>query len=69
MSLLTKEYRELDQERLIVKINNLERDYRLWREAVISGKEKNHAKIGFLRKEIARAKTVLSEKQSITNNQ
>lgn len=58
----TRELRELNEERLKVQVASFMTEYEAWREATRSGKEKNHARQARLRKDIARAQTVLREK-------
>lgn len=58
-----KEYRELDQAGLVAEIAKLKQEYRLAKETVRLGKEKNHASLKFLKRDIARAQTVLKMKE------
>ena len=57
------EYKELDQEELSIRIAKMKQDYRLAAEDVRQGKEKNHASLKYLKRDIARAKTVLKLKE------
>ncbi len=56
-----RDVRELGQVGIEQRIRELERDYAALKEAVRIGKEKNFARLGLLRKDIARARTVLCE--------
>lgn len=58
----TRELRELNEERLKACVASFTAEYEAQRLATRSGKEKNHASLARLRKNIARAKTVLREK-------
>ncbi len=58
-----KELKELDAGSLQAEINNLREGYARQKEAVKNGKEKNFASLPFMRREIARATTLLKEKQ------
>lgn len=57
-----RELREIGRKRVAVQINELEFRYQKMRESIWSGKEKNHAQLRYLKRDIARAKTVLKEK-------
>jgi ribosomal protein L29 len=59
-----KELREIGVKRIAVRISELEFKYQKLRESIWSGKEKNHAQLRFLKRDIARAKTILKEKSS-----
>ena len=56
-----KELREIGKKRLTVQLGELEYKYRKLCETIWSGKEKNHAQLRYLRRDIARAKTVQKE--------
>lgn len=58
----TRELRELNEERLKAQVASFMAEYEALREATRSGKEKNHARLARLRRDIARAKTMLREK-------
>lgn len=58
----TRELRELNEERLKACVASLMTEYEALRLATRSGKEKNQARQAHLRKDIARAQTVLREK-------
>jgi len=57
----THELRQLSEEELSGRIEQMQADYIEITEAVRSGKQKNHAQLKDLRSAIARAKTVLIE--------
>lgn len=59
-----REFRNLGREELAGRIREMERDLQQVREEVIGGKEKNHAQLKQLRRELARAHTVLKETTS-----
>jgi len=59
-----KEYRELDQAELRQKIDKMQQEFRTAKETVRLGKEKNHASLKFLKREIARAETVLTAQEN-----
>lgn len=56
-----RDLRELGREGLQRRVDELERDSVGLREAIRAGKEKNHARLSLLRKDVARARTVLHE--------
>lgn len=58
----------MEVEGLVGQIKQLEASYDELRQAVASGKEQNHGQLGQLRRDIARAKTVLQEKMSSPNS-
>lgn len=62
MSTSIKEYREMDSKALLNKLDQIEQELFEYQETVMNGKEKNHARLRELRKDIARIKTVLKEK-------
>ena len=64
MNTSLKEYRELDRAELRQKVDKLQEQYRAARETVRLGKEKNHASLKYLKRDIARAKTVLNTKEN-----
>jgi len=57
-----KELRELDKEALANKIDELEALYLKLRFQKVSGQLENPSKLGITRRDIARAKTILTEK-------
>ncbi len=57
-----RELREISKNRIAVQISDLEFKYQKMRESIWSGKEKNHAQLRYLKRDIARAKTILKEK-------
>lgn len=61
MKMKMRDWRELGAERLKGRVQKLTGELRLLRESVHFGKEKNHAQIGQLKREVARAKTALGE--------
>ena len=58
-----QELKELDTESLRMEINNLQEKYAGQREAVRSGKEKNFSSLRIMRRDIARAMTLLRLKE------
>jgi len=56
-----RDFREMDSARLTSRIEELKQELAHLEEAVRSGKEKNHAKIGLLKREIAQALTLQRE--------
>lgn len=60
----TKEIRELSDTHLKARSRELEAEYYVLGQAVKSGKEKDHTCLKRLRRDIARLKTVLREKES-----
>lgn len=61
-----KEVRNLDAAALQQQLVSWQAEYFAVREAIRTGKEKNHARLGYLRRDIARAQTLL--KTSATKN-
>jgi len=61
MKMKMRDWRELGAERLKGRVRELTDELKLLRESVHFGKEKNHAQIRQLKREVARAKTVLRE--------
>lgn len=59
--MIAQDFRNLSSEEVAARLEALEREFYTLQESVRIGKEKNHARLGFLKKDIARAKTVLSE--------
>lgn len=59
----TRDFRALDVPALTARLEQLRQEYASAHEAVRAGKEKNHARLALLRRDIARAQTVLREKQ------
>ena len=57
-----KEFRDLDKEALVQKIDELEALYLKLRFQKVSGQLENPSKLGLTRRDIARAKTILTEK-------
>lgn len=57
-----KEWLEMNEDELATKISRLRDDYHLARENVRIGKEKNHASLKYLKRDIARAITILKSK-------
>lgn len=57
-----RDLRELGTERLKARTVELKVEYEALKEAVLSGKEKNHARLAILRRDVARADTILKEK-------
>lgn len=57
-----KEFRDLDKEALVNKIDELEALYLKLRFQKVSGQLENPSKLGLTRRDIARAKTILTEK-------
>jgi len=60
----THEFRNLSTEELTNQVKALEADYYSIREDARTGKEKNHAQLRFLRRNIARAHTILNENEA-----
>lgn len=58
----TAETRLLNENELQAKLLEAEREYATSREAVVAGKEKNHARLRGLRRDVARLKTICQEK-------
>jgi|GEM_PF-2570557 ribosomal protein L29 len=58
------EYREMEPKNLTLRVGQLELELLELKEAVRNAKEKNHAHLKVIKKEIARAKTVLKEKDN-----
>ena len=50
---------------LEARVQDLVHEYFTLSEAVSSGQETNYAKLGLMKKSIARAKTILKEKQGL----
>jgi ribosomal protein L29 len=63
MSDSVTEYREMEIKALSLRIGQLESELLDLRESARTGKEKNHSRLRFLKSEVARAKTVLREKE------
>jgi len=59
----TQDLRELDKTSLLNQANDLKIELAEYKEAVLSGKEKNHAKLAYLKRDLARANTILSQKE------
>ena len=57
-----RELREIGVDGIVARISELEFKYKKMRESIWSGKEKNHAQLRYLKRDIARVKTVLKEK-------
>lgn len=57
----TPEFRNLSATELTERIRTLQEEYFALQAAVMSGKEKNHARLRPARIDIARAQTVLNE--------
>ncbi len=55
------EFRNLSRAELITRVEDLQGQYFAVVEGVRTGKEKNHATLHRLRRDIARAKTILQE--------
>lgn len=64
-----KEFRELDQAAVRQRIVKLRQELRLAKEEVRQGKEKNNARLERLRRDIARAQTVLNEKKILRQSE
>ena len=64
MSKSLKEYRELQEPELKTKINDFRRESLNLRFQKSSGQLENTARISFVRKEIARLKTLINQKKS-----
>ena len=64
MSKSLKEYRELKESELKTKINDFRKESLNLRFQKSSGQLENTARISFVRKEIARLKTLINEKKS-----
>jgi ribosomal protein L29 len=58
-----KDFREMDAGSLTSRIAELRADLMQLRETVRAGKEKNHANIGQIRRELARALTLQRERK------
>jgi len=56
-----KDLREMNKASLINQVSELTHDLAEYKGTVMSGKEKNHAKLHFLRRDLARAKTILNQ--------
>ena len=65
MSKSLKEYRELKESELKTKINDFRQESLNLRFQKSSGQLENTARISFVRKEIARLKTLINQKKSI----
>ncbi len=65
MSKSLKEYRELKESELKTKINDFRKESLNLRFQKSSGQLENTARISFVRKEIARLKTLINQKKSI----
>jgi len=61
MNTSAKELREMGSKSLSVHVNKLEADLLELKEGVMTGKEKNHAKLRVVRRDIARARTILRD--------
>ncbi len=59
-----KDLRQLSREEIATRVKELEQEYYSWLDEIQAGKESNYAKLRFLKQDIARAKTVLREKQA-----
>ena len=57
-----RDLRELSAGRLKARATELKTEYETLKEAVLSGKEKNHAQLVVLRRNVARANTISREK-------
>ena len=64
MSKSLKEYRELNESELKTKINDFRKESLNLRFQKSSGQLENTARISFVRKEIARLKTLINQKKS-----
>ncbi len=64
MSKSLKEYRELKESELKTKINDFRKESLNLRFQKSSGQLENTARISFVRKEIARLKTLINQKKS-----
>lgn len=58
------ELRQLDLAAIAAQLSQDRAEYFAVRESIRTGKEKNHARLRFLRRDIARAQTLLQELQS-----
>lgn len=58
-----RDLRELNEGHLQARVREMMVECEVLQEAVRSGKEKNHARLHQLKRDVARAKTVLREKQ------
>jgi ribosomal protein L29 len=58
----TQELHELSPDQLNARVAELRSELADIRVAVMAGSEKNHTKLGVLRREVARAQTVLGAK-------
>ena len=56
-----RDWREMGADRLKGRVQKLVGELRLLRESVYFGKEKNHAQIRQLKRDVARVKTALRE--------
>ena len=65
MSKSLKEYRELKESELKTKINDFRKESLNLRFQKSSGQLENTARISFVRKEIARLKTLINQKKTI----
>ena len=65
MSKSLKEYRELKESELKTKINDFRKESLNLRFQKSSGQLENTARISFVRKEIARLKTLINQKKSV----
>lgn len=61
-----KDLKELDSVRLRGRAQELEGELAALREAVHFGKEKNHAQVAGLKRDVARAKTALAMRRKKT---
>lgn len=61
------EYREMEEKTLTAEVSHKEQELIELREAVRTGKEKNHARLRVVKSDIARAKTILKEKSNKAN--
>lgn len=59
-----QEFQNLSPEELTAQIEALEQKYFNVRESVQAGKEKNYGQLRSIKKDIARAQTILREKMS-----
>jgi large subunit ribosomal protein L29 len=64
MTSTVQDFREMSVEHLDRRVQELAQELVQLREEVRFGKEKNHAKIGLLKREVARVRTILKEKNS-----
>ena len=56
----TAELKLLPKEELTSQLQTAQKDYGQYQEAINWGKEKNHARLKFLRRHVARIKTLIS---------